>query len=131
MELLPGPSLAIFKVINWAKFVFFFFFFYIVCQNTIRLGFEHIFIKRKSRAQIFKVINWAKLAFFFVPQLGPVNNFDLARLITLKFCNFCFICFKKCVEIPIFIVVSEEQPKFDKKWPPKTITFHILQSTGS
>ena len=61
------------------------------------------------RAQIFEVIKWAKLAFFLDPQLGPVNNFDLAQLITLIF------CFLKCAETPIFIVVFEEQPNLPKK----------------
>ena len=81
VELLTGPSLAIFKVINWAKFVF---------KRTlfVRKHYKievsaHFLIKRKLRAQIFKVINWAKLAFFgpqtcaqLITLTWPVNNFE-------------------------------------------------------
>ena len=82
--------------------------------------------------QIFKVNNWAKLGFFLDPQLGPVIDFNLAQLLTLKMVIFSFFCFLKSAEIPIFIVFSNFNQNLPKKWPrKKTITFHILQNTGS
>ena len=40
--------------------------------------------------------------------------------------------FFNCAEIPNFIVLCEHQPKVAKKRAKKkTITFHILQNTGS
>ena len=71
VELLTGPSLAIFKVINWAEFVFI----KTLFVKHSKIGFQHIFIKRNLRAQMFNIINWAKLAFFWTP--------NLAQLITL------------------------------------------------
>ena len=45
---------------------------------------------------------------------------------------FVFFVFKKFAEIPIFIVFFEHEPKFGKNGAKKkTITFHILQTTGS
>ena len=82
--------------------------------------------------QIFKVNNWAKLGFFLDPQLGPVIDFNLAQLLTLKMVIFFDFLFFLSAEMPIFIVFFELQPKFAKKMaPPKKITFHILQNTGS
>ena len=80
------------------------------------------------RAQIFKVINWAKLA-FFGPQTWPINNFNLAQLITLK--N-VFFRFQKCAENPFFSAFWISTKICPKNGPPKkTITFDILQNTGS
>ena len=95
MEFLAGPSLAIFKVINWAKFVLL----NTVCQKRYEnRGFSTFLAYKENcaRVQIFKVINWAKLAFFLDPQLGPVNNFDLAQLTTLKNGHFVFWLLKMC-----------------------------------
>ena len=71
------------------------------------------------RAQIFKVSNWSKLAFFWHPQLGPVTDFDLDQLLTLKNGHFSFfLLLKKCWNT-YFIVFFEHQPKFAPKNGPK------------
>ena len=79
---------------------------------------------------MFKVINWFKLAFFLDPQLGPVNNFDLAQLITLKNRHFfALFCFNTVLKY-LFCSGFEHQPKFAPKMAKKTIAFHIVQNTG-
>ena len=64
VELLIGPSLGVFKVIDWAKFVRCLTLF---IKTLFKFGFQHILYKKKLRAYIFKAINWAKLAFFLDP----------------------------------------------------------------
>ena len=88
-----GPSLGVFKVNNWAKFVFL----NRLCKKPIQIGVSAHFLKIKS-AQIFNVNNWAKLGFFLDPQLGPIIDFNLAQLLTLKMVFFysIFLLFKKC-----------------------------------
>ena len=71
------------------------------------------------RAQIFKVINWAKLALFWSPKLGPVNNFNLAQLITLKNLYFgFFFAFKnvpKYLFYSVFLNINQNLQKNGQK----------------
>ena len=69
MELLSGPSLAILKVIKWAKFVF-----NTDCQNTTKYGVSAIFQKKGHAIFNGYYTNGAKLAFLIWHQLGPVSN---------------------------------------------------------
>ena len=124
--LLSGPSLAFWGVIIWAKFVFYKTLF---VKNTIKIGVSAPFWKNCARK--FEVLlSGPSWPFLSCSQLGPDNNTYLAQIITPQNAFFVFFALK-CAEIPIFIVFCEHQPKFGKKGAKKTITFHILQNTGS
>ena len=132
VESIAGPSLGVFKVNNWSKFVKK----KVFVKKHYKIGVSAHFLKSKKRAQIFKVSNWSKL-FFFGPQLGPVIDFNLAQLLTLKnghffhFCFFFFFFFFKVLKYLFYSAFWTSTKICQKNGPKKTITFHILQNTGS
>ena len=101
VEAVTGPSLGVFKVSNWSKFVFCQ---SIVCQKHYKIGGFSPFLNKQLRAQIFKVSNWPKLAFCLDPQLGPVTDFDLDQLLTLKMFVGVFLLLKMCSNTSFYSV---------------------------
>ena len=119
-KLLSGPSLFFLK--------------HRLPKNTIKIGVSALFFWKKNCAQKFwKLLSGPSWRFLRRSQLGPDNNFQLGPDNNFQKCHFFVIfCFEKCAKMPIFIVFFEKQPKNAKKnAQKKTITFHILQNTGS
>ena len=105
-----------------------------IAQNTIKIGVSALFFWKKNCAQTFwKLLSGPRGVFLRRSQLGPENNFQLGPDNNFQKCHFFVIfCFEKCAKMPIVLCFFEKQPKNAKKKPPqKTITFHILQNTGS
>ena len=127
-----GPSLGVFKVNNWAKFVFF----KRLCKKPIKIGVSAQFFKIKKAHANFQS-----------QQLGQVGLFfwtpNLAQLLTLTWPSywlwkwsffssfFCFFFFWKCWNTYFYSVFCTSTKICPKTGPKKTITFHILQNTGS
>ena len=94
-ELLTGPSLGVFKVINWSKFAFFKTL--LVKKQYKYMGFSTFLKIKKNCARKFpKLLIGPSWPFVLDPQLGPVNNFDLDQLITLRNGIFVFSLLKMC-----------------------------------
>ena len=98
VELLSGPRLALFKVINWPKFVFF-------SKTPIakkhykNRGLSPFFVEKKNCAQnIWKLLPGPSWRFLRRSQLGPDNNFQLGPDNNFQKCHFfCnFLLRKMC-----------------------------------
>ena len=96
-------------------------------------GFSPFFWKKNCAQKFWKLLSGPSWRFLRRSQLGPDNNFQLGPDNNFQKCLFFVIfCFEKCAKMPIFIVFFEKQPKnCPKNCQKKTITFHILQNTGS
>ena len=102
VELLSGPSLALLEVIIWSKFVFF----YktpIVKKNTIKLGFQHIFLAKNCALKNWKLLSGPSWRFLRRTQLGPDNNFQLGPDNNFQKCHFFQIIALKHVLKYLFI----------------------------
>ena len=86
-----------------------------VCQKHYKIGFQHLFFAKQNCTRKFEVLlSGPSWPFLSCNQFGPDNNTYLAQVITPQNVYFCLFCFKKCAEIPIFIVFVEHQPKLAK-----------------
>ena len=92
------------------------------------MGFN-LFYFLKLRAKISGVIIWSKFVFFKRTQLGPDTDPCLDQIKTPQ--DACFFCVFFAFQNVLKYLFFEKQPKIGKKAPPKTITFDILQNTGS
>ena len=117
--LLSGPSLLFTK--------------HCLSKKHYKIGVSALFFWKKNCARKFEVLlSGPSWSFLRCSQLGPDNNTYLAQIITPQNAFFFSFLLLKFAEIPIFIVFFEHQPKFgQKRGNKKTITFHILQNTGS
>ena len=128
--LLSGPSLAFWGVIIWAKFVF--------LQNTVcQKHYKHrgfsTFVFEKNCARKFEVLlSGPSWSFLRCSQLGPNNNTYLAQIITPQNAFFFnFLLLKICWNTYFYSVFWTSTKNWQKRGKKKTITFHILQNTGS
>ena len=120
-KLLSGPSLFFYKTP-------------IAKKHYKNRGFSPFFLEKKIVHKKFGSYYLVQVGVFKdAVNLDQIITSNLDQIITSKNAIFFVIfCFEKCAKMPIFIVFFEKQPKkCKKKCQKKTITFDILQNTGS
>ena len=117
--LLSGPSLFFTK--------------HCLSKNTIKIGVSALFFWKKNCARKFEVLlSGPSWSFLRCSQLGPNNNTYLAQIITPQNAFFfVFLLLKICWNTYFYSVFWTSTKIWQKRGQKKTITFDILQNTGS
>ena len=128
-------------VIIWAKFGLLrcyylgqvcFFTKHCLSKNAIKIGVSALFVLKKNCTRKFEVLlSGPSWSFLRCSQLGPDNNTYLAQILTPQNAFFCFFLRLKICWNTYFYSVFWASTTIWQKRRKKTITFHILQNTGS